>query len=436
MPLSNAMFSGITGLDVTSTAISVIGDNIANVNTPGFKERRAEFADILSQTINGTSGFSQVGAGAKTQRISSVFSQGTFESTQKPTDLAIEGRGFFVLEGDKGRFYSRAGLFNFDDEGFLVNPQGMRVQGFGVDPATGLPNTQLGDIQLTQNQAPPRASEQMQVSVNLDSDAAVDNPTIATTFDPSDPNGSAHFQTGVTVYDSLGTAHPVSLYFTQQAAGSDTWTWTATVPPSDTSTAPATPGDPVVVMGQGNLEFDSNGEMTTPASAPSVSFAWAGAATSPQSVDLDFGPVAGTTGVQTTSVASPSTTHSFTQDGFEAGQLRNVIIDPDGFVTGFFSNGETINLHQVALADFANVEGLVAQGDNNLIESRFSGQPLIGGPNAGSLGAIRSSALEQSNVDLAQQFVKLIQHQRAFQANTRTISVTNELLANLVGLGQ
>ncbi len=426
MGLSSAMFSSVSGLDASGTAISVIGDNISNVNTPGFKGRRAEFVDVLGRSITGSGGFSQVGAGTSLSNVRSVFSQGTFETTSRPTDLAIEGGGFFAMEGPQGRFYTRAGLFGFDDQGVLVNNTGQRVQGFAVDPVTGLSTGALGDIQLATSVSPPAVTTTLDLSVNLNSDAVVTAP-----FDPSNPNG---FQSTITVYDSLGAGHSVGFFFNKTAPNA--WEWTATVPVAETTTPPASPTDTLVVMGGGTLTFDTAGNLTAAAGSP-VTFDFAGGAAPGQSIAVGFGPIAGVgTGDPTTQYQASSAINSFTQDGFGAGQLQNISVDRDGFISGQFSNGETMPLYQVALANFANVEGLVSVGNNNMVESRASGTALVGQPRTGNLGAVRSSNLEQSNVDLAAQFVQLIINQRAFQANTRTVSTTNELMGNLVALGQ
>ncbi len=431
MGLSGALFSSVSGLDATGTAISVIGDNIANVNTPGFKARRAEFVDVLGQSITAGGGFSQIGAGTNLSRISPLFSQGSFESTARTTDLAIEGRGFFILEGQQGRVYTRAGLFNFDRDGLLVNPQGLPVQGFAIDPTTLQPFGQVGNIQLNAALSPPRASTSVSLSVNLDP-----NDIAGTTspFSASDPNGTSNFNTVLSLYDSLGNQHQATVYYSN--VGGNSWDWTITVPPGDTNDAPATAGDPVVVQGSGTLTFDADGILTAVTGSPAT-FNFTGGGVQGQTVDIAFGPIAGIgLGSPSTQVATSNATNSFQQDGFAPGQLQSITIDPEGFVTGSFSNGETIPLAQIALANFANVEGLVSIGNNNLLESRASGQPLVGGPQTSSLGTIRSSSLEQSTVDLAAEFVRLIINQRAFQANTRTVSTTNELLANLVTLGQ
>ncbi len=425
MGLTSGLFASVAGLNSSSTAIQVVGDNIANLSTPGFKERRAEFADVLGQNITTAGGFSQLGAGNKLSGISPIFSQGSFESTARSTDLAIEGRGFFILDGGQGRLYSRAGNFTFDANGLLVNPAGLRVQGFSVDPTTQQSTGQLGDIQLVDGLAPPQPTALVDVSVNLNANDPVTAP-----FDVNNPSTTSNHQLGVTVFDSLGNSHPMTLYFSK--TGVNAWAWNATFPQSSVGGA-----TPITSVGSGAITFDANGLMTAPATNPSFNATFLGGATPAQPIDLGFGPVAGgTQTVLTTQFGSPNATNAFSQDGFTAGTLQLLNIDEQGFLTGSFSNGTTRAIAQVGLADFPAVERLISVGDNNLLESRGSGQPLIAEPQTGSLGTIRSSSLEQSNVDLAAQFVRLIISQRAFQANTRTVSTTNELLANLVNLGQ
>ncbi len=431
MGISNALFTGVSGLDTSGTAISVIGDNIANVNTPAFKARRAEFGDLLAQSLTGSGGFSQLGSGSSVTRVRANFGQGTFESTGRGTDLAIEGRGFFVVQGTQGRYFTRNGIFNFDNSGYLVNTQGQRVQGFGIDPATRTSTGVLGDIQIQTAVSPPGPTANAQISVNLDANATAVGP-----FDPADPSGTSNFNFPMTTYDSLGNTHSVNFYFSQSSGGN--WDWVAAVDPADTSTPPANPGDSVVVQGSGTLSFDSQGFLQS-ATGTNLTFQFSGGASASQSVQLDFGPIganASASSGRTTQFSSPSAVASFTQDGFASGQIQNIVVDGEGFLTGQFSNGETVPLAQVALASFANTEGLVSTGNSNLLETRVSGQALIGAPQTGTFGTIRPSSIEQSNVDLANEFVKLIINQRAFQANTRTISTTNDLLANLLSLGQ
>jgi flagellar hook protein FlgE len=426
MSLSSAMFASVTGLDTASTAISVIGDNIANVGTPGFKERRAEFADVLGQSLATSGGFAQTGAGATVLNVSQIFSQGSFETTARATDLAIEGGGFFVLASPQGRAYSRAGLFSFDANGTLTDPLGMRVQGFGIDPVTLRPTSQLGDIQINTAVSPPRGSSQMTLSLNLDPSAPLVGP-----LDLSNTAGTSNFQTGVTLYDTLGNPHTSDVFFTRTGAGS--WSWTATLAPGDTTLPLASPTDSVVAIGSGTLTFDTSGNLVSQSGSP-LNYAFSGGGAANQQIAIDFGTPGTLTA--TTQVAAASSINSQQQDGFAPGTLNSLSVDRDGFFVATFSNGETRPIAQIALATFPAVEGLQSGGNNNWTESRESGQPLIGGPRTGQFGAIRASNIEQSNVDLAAQFVRLILQQRAFQANTRTVSTTNELLANLVQLGQ
>lgn len=432
MSLSNALQSSVSGLDTTSTAISVIGNNIANVNTTGFKEQRAEFSDVLGQTLTTVGGSSSVGAGATLSQVTTIFGQGTFESTARPTDLAIQGQGFFVLDGAQGRSYSRAGIFEIDNQGTLVNPSGLRVQGFGIDPATGASNGQLGDIVLSTAFSPPNPSGLLDISLNLDPAA----PIIPGGFDPTDPvspSTTANFNQGLTFFDSLGNPHFTTLRFNRTGAG--TWDYVATLDAADT-TIPPQPGAVDVIQGSGTLTFDASGNLTAVTGSP-MTFEFSGGVVPSQSININFGPIGGVgTGGITSSFGGESTTNSFSQDGYAAGTLQSLNVDREGFVTGQFSNGETQSLAQIALATFPNVEGLTSTGNGNLVTSRASGQELIGTAASGSYGEIRAGALEQSNVDLAAQFVKLIVNQRAFQANTRTVSTANELMANLVTLGQ
>lgn len=427
MALSSALYSSVAGLDTTSTAISVIGDNIANVNTPGFKERRAEFSEVLGQTITGVSGSSPLGQGAKLSQISTSYTQGSLETTARAEDLAIDGQGFFVLQGEEGLFYSRAGIFNFDKDGVFSDPSGMAVQGFSIDPATGLSTGERGDITRSNALAPPQATTAVDLSANLDPAAEL------RTFDAANPIDSSNLATGVTLYDSLGNQRLSTVYFNR--TGDGTWDWTATLSPQDTSLTGA-PGDVAIVQGSGSLAFDTAGTLTSATGSP-ITFEYA-AGTPGLSVELSFGPIGGVgAGSATTSYGEiGSVTNTIGQDGFSAGTLSSISIATDGVLSGQFSNGETVPLAQIALATFPNMGGLQTVGNNNLIETRRSGQPLIGEPESGSFGSIRSGNLEQSTVDLAAEFVRLIVNQRAFQANTRTISTTNELLANLVALGQ
>jgi flagellar hook protein FlgE len=439
MSLTNALSSSVSGLAAASTQISVIGDNIANANTPGFKEKRAEFSAVLGQNITAGAGFAQIGAGVRVNDVGMIFSQGVFEQTQRGTDLGIEGRGFFVVDGNLGRAYTRAGAFGFDANGTLVDANGNRVQGYGIDAGTGLSNGVLGDIQINVPLSPPLPTSEIQLGINLDSEA----PTIVAPFDPADPFGTSSGREVVTVFDSLGTARQATIFFTHTAP--NTWEYNVTLATADSDQAGLTT-DPFVLQGNGTgtLLFDTSGNLVSVdggTTYPTVDFAFntAGGAAASQAIDFTMGPLSsgGTvTGPPSTQYNRETATNFVSQDGFAPGTLSALQIDADGRLNGVFSNGITTSLAQLALANFGNVEGLTDIGGSRVIESLDSGAPIIAAANSGNLGSIRASSLEKSNVDLAQQFVNLIVGQRAFQANTRTISVANELLSNLVSLGQ
>lgn len=437
MSLTNALSSSVSGLAAASTQISVIGDNIANANTPGFKEKRADFSAVLGQNINVGAGVAQIGAGVRVDDVGMIFSQGVFEQTQRGTDLGIEGRGFFIVDGNLGRAYTRSGAFGFDSNGWFVDSNGNRVQGYGIDPVTQASNGVLGDIQINVPLSPPRATTQIQLGLNLDAT----EPTITAPFDPADATATSSGREVVTVYDSLGTPRQATIFF--QHTDVNEWEYHVTLATADSDQAGLTT-DPFVVQGSGTLLFDTNGTLVSVdggTTYPTVTFGFnpANGAAAAQAIDFTMGPLSsgGTvTGPPSTQFNRPQVTNFVSQDGFAPGTLSALQIDADGRLNGVFSNGITTSLAQLALANFANVEGLTDIGGSRLIESLDSGTPIIAAANSGNLGAIRASALEKSNVDLAQQFVNLIIGQRAFQANTRTVSVANELLSNLVSLGQ
>jgi flagellar hook protein FlgE len=458
------LFSGVSGLNAAGQNISVIGDNVANVNTTGFKASRAEFQDVLSNSLGGFGAGGQIGAGTRLAGVNQNFTQGSLESTGVTTDLAIDGSGFFMVQDGNGVFYSRAGMFRLDNQDLLVNEEGQSVLGFGILP-DGTPNGALQPISFASVAATPQATGDVTVNVNLDpNDNLLDPVTLP--VDHTDPVGTSNFQTGVRAFDSLGNPRNILIYFRKTA--DNEWQWYAGTNRGalDMSAyagfAQGADPDQFVAIQSGTLTFSSQGLLASENNtaltidydqdgdgtldgvnlATPQAWAWAdGAATA--AINFDFGtpPPNGLGDDLTTQFGGSSTTgvnnfvRFMNQDGFTEGSLQTVTVDDDGFVTGNFSNGRTQRLAQVALAKFRNINGLTRIGRNQYIETQDSGQPVIGSPRQSGLGALRSGFLEQSNSDLAEQFVKLIISQRAFQANTRTISTTNELLAQLVQLG-
>ncbi|MBW2518148.1 MAG: flagellar hook protein FlgE [Deltaproteobacteria bacterium] len=410
-----SLFAGISGLNVNSKALTVIGDNIANVNTTAFKSNRSSFANILSQSLAGT-GASEIGRGVEFWGITPMWSQGSVENTANPTDMAINGAGFFVLRDNaNSEFYTRAGDFTFDRDGYLINPDGLFVQGYEVTTVAADGTMTLGnitDINVPgQSTTPPHASSTFTIDVNLDAGADVLDTYSST----------------VIVYDSLGNGIPVTLTFEKQAVNS--WDVSVSVP-AGTVTDPATD----VVIDVANYTFDgADGSLLNNAD-PQITLSDLISGADDLVLVWDLVDAAGVTHGDLTQYASPSTTTFQTQDGYPSGVLRGVSVDEFGVVTGSYSNGQLTPLYQVLLADFPNYYGLSKMGKNLYAESRDSGQPLDGVPQSGRLGSISPSAIEMSNVDLAQEFVKMITTQRAFQANSRVITASDEILAELINI--
>ena len=410
-----SLFAGITGLNVNSKALTVIGDNIANVNTTAFKSARVSFANILSQSLAGTGG-SEVGRGVEFWGTTPMWSQGSVENTTNPTDMAINGSGFFILrDAANANFYTRAGDFSFDRDGFLINPDGLFVQGYEV--LTVLPNGSLNlgnvtDINVPgQSTSPPQASTEFTVDVNLDARAA---------------NLDTYSTTSI-VYDSAGNTIPMTLTFEKQTTND--WDVTVSVP-AGTVTNPLTD----ITITNSNFTFDGTGTLNNGAD-PVITFTNLLSGASPLTLTWNvFDDATGVTLGDLTQYASPSTTTFQTQNGYTSGVLRGVSVDEAGVVTGSYSNGQLTPLYQVQLADFPNYYGLNKMGRNLYAESRDSGQPMVGTAQTGRLGNISPSSIEMSNVDLAQEFVKMITTQRAFQANSRVITASDEILAELMNI--
>jgi flagellar hook protein FlgE len=426
MSLLTALSSGTTGLQASSLELSVVGDNIANANTVGFKSGRAAFEDALSQTVIGGNG--QIGLGARLGGVQKILTQGALASTGLATDLALQGNGFFVVRGahagQTGTFYTRDGQFTVDDDGYLVNLEGLRVQGFPADPAgalAGLPD----DLLVGTASAQPRATTRLTLKANLQADAAV--PTAA--WDPASPGATSNFSTTMTVYDALGAAHAVQVYF--RKTGDGAWDWHALT--DGAGVAGGTAGQLTEIAG-GTLAFGDGGELT--AMTQSSSFTPAGQA-APQPLDFSFGDPtsAGGTGLGGVTQFSAASASTFIgQDGYGSGQLSSVRVGPEGVISGVFTNGQTRVLGQVAVAGFAAPDQLDRAGGNLLQQTPGSGQPVVGAAGSGGRASIVAGSLEQSNVDLAEQFVRLIAAQRAFQANSKTITTADQLLSELIAM--
>lgn len=441
MAILTSLFTGISGLNANGTSLSVIGNNIANVNTVGFKASRAAFADVLSQSLTGSSG-SQIGRGVYLSDVSTLFSQGSMETTSSALDFGIDGEGFFQVNDSAGTsFYSRAGQFSMNSDGDIVNPEGYFLQCYQSDPAGNITNT-IGNIDVSSNTTPPNLTSNVQLTANLDSSEV----PLATGFDINDVTNSYHFSNSMTVYDSLGNQHLVTAYFTkihEDTAGGtgNYWQWNAV---ADGLTGPE-------VMGRGYLQFDTSGALVaeniadmdidpvTGLSMPGVmsSFSFTGGGLQNQAISFDFGTgiADGGSGLDgTTQFGSASSTVFLHQDGYASGSLKNLNVNQSGIISGLFTNGQTRTIGQVVIGLFTNPDGMSKIGKNLYAQTYDSGQPVLGVPDNGGRGRILSNTLELSNVDLAEEFIKLITTQRAFQANSRIITTTDSMLEELVNL--
>lgn len=424
MTITNSLYIGISGLQAHGEAISVVGDNIANASTVGYKRDRAQFADMLG----GELGAQRMGGGVRLAGTQTMWDQGAVTQTGNPLDLAIRGGGLFAVKGSHGgvsaQYYTRDGRFHLDNQGFVVNPGGLRLQGYLIDP-TGTRALTPSDMALGARESPPTATTSASMTLNLDANAPTPAP-----WDPANPNATSNYATSATVYDSLGASHHVEVYFRSQGAGA--WEYHAMVDGGElTGGVPGT----LTEISAGNLTFNASGALASQAStASSASFI---NAVPGQAIAFTFGDdiAGGGTGLAgTTQFAGTSAVNALDIDGRAAGKLTGIAISDDGKIRGQFDNGDKLELAQVAIADFANLEGLDRSGDGLLTETPTSGKPLIDVPGTGGRGAVSAGALESSNVDLSNELVTLIAYQRAFQANAKTVTTADEMMQDVNSL--
>lgn len=431
MGIQSAMYSGVSGLNTNSQAMSVIGNNLANTNTIGFKGARTVFSDLLSSNVSGSGGLSQIGRGVGLSTVDNIFSQGTFETTASGTDVAIEGPGFFVLKepGSGIAYYSRAGSFRFDQDGFLINPEGLRVQGKQFD---FLNNDELlpadpNDIRVA-NVGLLEASATTELSFNSNLDEkSVELGGGPGDIDPAN-RATYSYSASAPIFDSLGQSHLVTVYWRMIDDATNTWASGYTID-NDPATYQEIP-ELLVFDNKGNrVDADGDGfpdDFTVPITLPDPADPGAnwpnGAA--PQVINLNF---------DTTQYDSNSTVLGHNQNGYSAGDLINVAINNEGVVVASYSNGRQINMAQLVMAKFQNTGGLQLAGANLYIAPADVGAIRIGLPGP-ELGKIFTNSLEQSNVDMGQEFVKMISTQRGFQANSKIITTVDEMLGELINL--
>lgn len=550
--MQSSLYTGVSGLNANMSKLSVIGNNIANSNTVGFKSSRVIFDDVLSQTLSGGSGTNQIGLGVKMASVQKMFSQGAFETTNNSLDMAVSGDGFYIVKDPvlNTNYYTRAGQFQTDKDGYISNANGLRLQGYMANTAGVLQNT-VQDLKLSTKTIAPNPTTNATLTANLDSNAPIsgfvftagtnDNITFSvdggttwlnaslvtngglasgtaytgaatgaaiksaleaingttdtydvayddqtglftitnntgntgtlsfdwtnatctastllgfnaasgaiaagasTTsnvaggdFDLAKAGDTSNFSTPVTVFDSLGNGHVVTLYFRKDSLGAtgNNWDWYAVVNGTDTTSGNTE------IQANGTITFNTSGALysETGITYPTGGFNFTGGAAQNQMITFDFGNslAQGGTGTDgTTQYGTSSGVSMLSQDGYSSGALQRVSVDQDGLINGIFSNGKDLTLGQVLLADFASPVGLSSAGKNLYNETFDSGQALIGSPGSSGRGLIQSSTLELSNVDLSQEFVDMITAQRGFQANSKIITTTDELLNELVNL--
>nr|HMN81950.1 flagellar hook protein FlgE [Burkholderiaceae bacterium] len=388
--------SGLSGLNAAARNLDVIGHNVANSNTVGAKASRAEFADVYANSLNGGGG-SFAGIGVMVSDVGQQFTQGDIATSSNPLDMAINGSGFFRLNNGGVMSYSRNGQFQLDKDGYIVNAQGARLTGYLADDSGNINVGVPQDLRLNSRDTSPKATTEATVSMNLD---ARSTPPVGA-FDLDDAT-TYQGATSMSVYDQQGQAHTLSLYF--RNTGVNTWDVYAASDGTQLGTGPVS-----------QLTFQPDGRLDSTATTVPVALSVpvAGGAGGTLNVDLDMG--------KATQFGSIYGVSELTQDGFTTGRLVGFTMSADGVLQARYTNGQTLAQGQVALATFANPQGLSPLGGNAWAETATSGQPLVGSPGSGSLGVLQSGATESSNVDLTAELVNMISAQRAYQANAQTI---------------
>ncbi|MFP5520357.1 MAG: flagellar hook protein FlgE [Bdellovibrionia bacterium] len=425
MGILSSLYTGVSGMAAQGEALGVIGDNIANANTVGFKASRAEFQDIISKNLKGILGGNQIGRGVKIGAVNPILSQGNVDATEKVTDLAISGDGYFQVKGSDGESFTRDGSFHFDREGYLVTNDKQRVQGFAADEKGQILN-KMTDIKFPRALIPAKATKELKLDLNLDSRVEATKK-----FDIKDPYSTSHYSTGVEIYDSQGNKHLVSMFFNKVADRE--WEFRGVVDGKE-----VTGGDAGILseVCKGKLKFTVDGKLDSQELTDS-NFNFAGGALQNQQIKINFGDdiASGGKGLEgTKQYGKNSDLISWNQDGAAAGTITSLSFSDEGVLTAVYSNGQAQDLAQIALAKFENPEALFKVGNNRLKESRDSGSASIGAPGAAGRGKLFAKSLERSTVDLATEFVNMIQNQRGFQANAKTITTTDELLNEVIQL--
>ena len=414
----DGLFAGRAGIQSHGTAISVLADNVANQNTTGFKQSRADFIDLLAGSLGGGSSV-QAGSGSAIVSVTPILTQGTFEFTGRGLDVAIDGNGFFVVEDSGGAgqtFYSRAGVFHVDKEGNLLDQNNYAVLGFKSTGAGG-----LEPMNVNEKEQGSIFTSTVTFSGNLDasSDLTAGIPAAGSTF--AQYNNAAQFSTFVDVYDSLGEPHTATVFFYHTATSPASWTAVAVVDAGEVGGVDGVPS----VIGTSTLNFSSDGTRIAPLTDFTATPAWDNGS-SVGSIVFAFSPF--------TQFSSSSNIGSIAQNGTGSGSVVGFNVEADGTFFAQLDNGQTSRIGTIALSTFANAEGLRRVGNSLYTESVSSGEPVVGTPGTGTFGSLEAGALELSTADIAGDFIKLISLQRGFQGSSRIITNISDLLKEIINL--
>ncbi|MBC7467531.1 MAG: flagellar hook protein FlgE [Bdellovibrio sp.] len=427
MGVLSSLWTGVSGLQAHGEALSVVADNVANASTTGFKASRAEFQDIMSKNLKGIDGGNQMGRGVRIGAVNPVLAQGNIDQTERGTDLAINGDGYFQVKGGAGVSYTRDGSFHFDRQGFLVSNNGQKVQGYQANDK-GQIESKVGDIQFPRALVNASGTKEIKLDLNLDSRTVGG----AKTFDMKDPYKTSDFATAVETYDSQGNKHTVNLFFNK---GQDrTWSYKGLVDGKEVEGSAGQDGMMSQVC-EGKVQFTEDGKLQSQ-ELTSSQFNFKGGAKQDQQIKISFGEdiATGGKGTGTKQFGKESDVITWRQDGYSAGNVLGLSFNDEGVLTASYSNGQVLDLGQVLLAKFENPEALFKQGGNLFKQSRDSGEPSLGAARMSGRGSISAKSLERSTVDIASEFVTMITDQRAFQANAKTITTADELLNEVIQL--
>jgi flagellar hook protein FlgE len=413
--------TALSALNADSTAIDVVGNNLANLNTTGFKASDVTFRDLVTESLGAGLGETQVGFGTGEPLTKRQFTQGAIQTTSGVLDAAIQGDGFFVVQDSAGNtLYSRDGSFQTDKSGNLLSNTGDFVQGWtAIDPSTGQVDTNgpIGNIVVPVGSLhPPSATTTVTDDLNLNSGATADS--------------TSAFSTTITAYDSLGTSHVLTLNF--QKTGANQWSYDVTVPGQDVSGGTA--GTPFDTGASGTLTFDTNGQLTDPPAGSPISFSITGLADGATDMNLTWNLYNSDGSGRITQFGEPSASSASSQNGSPAAQLDHVGLATGGQILAEYTDGTQVVVGQVALASIRNPDTLIAAGNNNFQLSSLTANPSVGVPDTGGRGTIEGGSLEASTVDIATEFTNLIVYQRAYEANAHVVTTADQLSQDTINL--